>query len=147
MSINLLKYLPNKAKPLVVAGGIILAPPILLGAVDVATDVFNPHRIHTQKELSGILAEEMVNAGLEGSDIRARLVKGRTIGRVVESWDKERLIVEVGGRYATRKTVRHELSDIKNDHSPPSVKGFKEKLNYYFIETPRSILYSLGFDI
>ena len=74
MTLNPLKYAPKRARPYLIAGGILLSPPILLGATDIATDIFNPNRIKTQSKLSEILNEELEKAGLDGTNIRARLV-------------------------------------------------------------------------
>ena len=111
-----------------------------LFAIDLITD-FTSKRIETQKELEKIVHEEALNLNMNTDKIKCEL-KEKTTGSSAYGEKLEYHHLFVGGLLANRKIVKHELYHIYDKHCNHETK-LKEELNYWLIEEPQAIIYSL----
>jgi len=96
-------------------------------------------KIRTQQELDFVVEEESHKLGLK--NIRGILAnKGKCHGLAYIGEDGTPTI-EVGGLYASKSGVRHELYHHYKDHCNPMKENWFPEAKYWFVEEPLACLY------
>jgi len=111
-----------------------------LFATDLITN-FTSQKIKSQEELEQIVHEEALKLDMDPSIIKCEF-KDNNAGSSAYGGDLKYHHIFVGGLLANRKIVKHELYHIYDKHCDHNTKT-KEELNYWFIEEPKAIIYSL----
>jgi hypothetical protein len=109
-----------------------------------ATDILSNYaleEIKSQRELEEIVHKEATTLGMDPEIIKCELLN-ELAGESIYGGDLKNQYIYIGGLLANRKIVRHELYHIYDKHCDHDTKT-KAELNYWFIEEPKAIIYSL----
>ena len=124
---------------------------------DVLPNTFSK-RIRSQEELEKIVDEEAKKLDLDTSNLIIQLQEkdvadanlfgyNREEDKILSYEEKEGVekvhLLRLGGQYATRHQVRHELYHVSKHLQKPKAKNFISRLGYLFFREPSAILYSL----
>jgi len=104
------------------------------------SDVFSK-KITSQEDLDGIVSEEVEKLGMD-KPVRANF---HGFDRAdAKKTAKGSYVVNVGGSFATRGGVRHELYHIHKGHVEDNGKSdLVDKIDYYFRQEPQAIAYEV----
>lgn len=139
---EILEQMSGNLPQLVALGtlGAVSAYTLGLAGVSMLGNVFS-EKITSQEHLDRLVREESKSLGMEVPE--AVFCEDESKASCQKSEDN-RCRVNIGGAFATRSTVRHEVYHVHKDHpKKPTEERVTDILKYLFVQEPQAIAYSV----